>query len=90
MDEEQFWIGVPFAFLLPGSIMNVGIYFGALIDGFRGTVLAALFLYLPCFLSLCGILPQWRYYRDKPGIQRLINGISCVAVGLTFSMVIKT
>lgn len=88
IDEKQFWIGVPFAFLLPGSIINVGIYYGSLIDGFRGTIFSALFLYLPCFLSLCGILPQWRYYRDKPGIQRLINGISCVAIGLSFSVVL--
>jgi hypothetical protein len=80
-------LGVPFAFMLPGSIINVGIYYGSLIDGFIGTILSAISLYLPCFLALCGILPQWRYYRDKPGIQRLSIGITCVTSGLCFSVV---
>lgn len=84
---HQFWMGVPFAFMLPGSIINVGIYYGSLIDGVTGTILSAFFLYLPCFLSLCGILPQWKYYREKPGIQRLIIGITCVTIGLSFSLV---
>ena len=44
-------------------------------------------MYLPCFLSLYGILPEWRYYREKPGIQRLIIGLSCVTTGLVFSTV---
>ena len=79
---------MPFAYMLPGSIIKVGIYYGSLIDGFKGTALSACFLYLPCFLALCGILPQWRYYRDKPGIQRLTIGITCVTNGLCFSIVI--
>jgi hypothetical protein len=37
--------------------VNGGIYFGVLVDGFRGMILAAIFLYLPCFLSLYGMLP---------------------------------
>jgi uncharacterized membrane protein len=74
--------------MLPGSIINVGIYYGSLIDGFKGTVLSACYLYLPCFLALCGILPQWRYYRDKPGIQRLSIGITCVTIGFSFSVVL--
>lgn len=88
MTESQLWLGIPFAFLLPGSIINVSIYFGSIIDGFRGIFLSAFFLYLPCFLSIYGILPQWRYYRDKPGIQRLIIGLTCVTTGLTFSTVV--
>lgn len=75
--------------MLPGSIINVGIYYGSLIDGFMGTALSACFMYLPCFLALCGILPQWRYYRDKPGIQRLIIGITCVTIGLSLAIVSK-
>jgi chromate transporter len=87
MTENQFWIGLPLAFLTPGSIVNVGIYFGSIIDGIRGALLSAFFLYLPCFLSIYGILPSWRYYRDKPGVQRLIIGITCVANGFVLSTV---
>ena len=87
MTEQQFWLGLPFAFLLPGSIINVGIYFGSIIDGFKGVIISGFFLYLPTFLSLYGILPEWRYYREKPGIQRLFIGLSCVTTGLIFSTV---
>jgi len=74
--------------MLPGTHLNVGIYFGSMIDGVQGALLSAIFLYLPCFLSLYGILPQWKYYRDKQGVQRLFQGIICVTTGLHLSMVI--
>lgn len=85
--ENQFWIGLPLAFLTPGSIINVGIFYGSIIDGVRGVLLSAIFLYLPCFLSIYGILPQWRYYRDKPGVQRLIIGLTCVTSGFVLAIV---
>ena len=57
------WIGVSFSFLIPGSHLNIGLYYGSLIDGIRGAVLSTLCLYIPCFLFLLGMLPQWKYYR---------------------------
>jgi chromate transporter len=59
----QMWIGFSISFLVPGTHLNIGIYFGSLIDGIWGGVLAAIFLYIPCFLFLLGMLPQWKYYR---------------------------
>ncbi len=59
----QMWLGVPISFLIPGSHLNIGIYFGSLIDGIRGAILAGIILYIPCFLFLLGMLPQWRHYR---------------------------
>ena len=54
---EEIWIGLPIAFLIPGSPLNVGIYYGAMLDGVRGALLSAIFLYLPVFLCLYGFLP---------------------------------
>lgn len=76
------------SFLIPGSVINSGLYYGVLVDGIIGLMIAALFLYLPCFTSLFGILPSWRYYRNKPGIQRLTKGLICVTNGLLLGMVI--
>lgn len=83
----EIWIGLPISFLLPGTHLNVGIYFGAMIDGVRGAFLSAIFLYIPTFLSLLGLLPQWFSYRDRQGIQRLYEGLVCSATGLTLAMV---
>lgn len=65
------WIGLPLSFLIPGTHLNIGIYFGAMIDGVTGAILAAIFIFLPCFLSLFGLLPEWRSYRDRQGVRRL-------------------
>lgn len=67
--------------------MNIGIYFGSVIDGLRGAILAGIFIYLPCFLSLLGLLPEWKSYRDRQGIRRLYEGITCSTIGLTLGMV---
>ena len=84
----QMWIGVAFSFLIPGSHLNIGIYFGFLLDGLKGAILAAIFLYIPCFLFLLGVLPQWKYYREKGGIKRIYEGLICSTTGLTLSVVL--
>lgn len=85
--EDLFWVGFPFAFLLPGSVVNGTLYYGVLIDGLRGLLTTAICFYIPCFISLFGILPQWKYYRAKAGIQRLTKGLTCVSTGILSAMV---
>jgi len=87
MTPEQFWLGVPLAYLLPGTSINIAVYYGTLIDGARGALLAWVCIYLPAFLSVYGILPDWYLYRDRPGIQRLLIGVSCVSSGLALASV---
>jgi chromate transporter len=88
ISDSQMWIGFPLAYLIPGSVVNSGLYYGVLVDGIKGLLAAAIFLYLPCFTALFGILPSWKYYRNKPGVQRLTKGLICVTNGLLLGMVI--
>jgi len=87
ISDQLFWVGFPFAFLLPGSVVNGILYYGVLLDGLRGLIVAAICFYIPCFITLYGILPNWKYYRAKPGIQRLTKGLTCVSTGLMIAMV---
>jgi chromate transporter len=87
LNSEEIWVGLPVAFLLPGTHLNVGIYFGAMIDGVRGAIFSAIALFVPSFLSLYGLLPQWIHYRDRQGVQRLYEGLICSTTGLTLAMV---
>jgi chromate transporter len=87
MTEGQFWLGVPIAYLLPGTSINIAVYYGTIIDGLRGAILSWIFVYLPAFLSVYGILPDWYIYRDRPGIQRLLMGVSCVSSGFALASV---
>lgn len=88
MTDAQFWMGVPLAYLVPATSINVAVYYGAIIDGVKGAILAWIFVYLPAFLSVYGILPDWHLYRDRPGIQRILIGVSCVSSGLALASVI--
>ena len=82
------WLGVAISLFVPGSHLNIGIYFGYLLDGIRGALLATVFLYIPCFLFLLGMLPQWKYYREKNGVKRIYEGIICSTTGLTLAIVL--
>ena len=81
------WIALPLVFVLPGTHTNIGIFIGAMVDGFRGALLALISLNLPCFLSIFGLLPEWKNYRDREGIRRLCEGLTCATTGLTLGMV---
>ena len=88
LTDSQIWVGFPLSYLIPGSVVNSGLYYGVVAHGITGLMIAAIFMYLPMFTSLFGILPSWRYYRNKPGVQRLTTGLICVANGLLLGMVI--
>lgn len=87
MEDHQFWFGVPISFLVPGSPTNVAIYYGTVLYGVAGGFLAWLFLHIPSFLIVYGILPSWDEYRERAGIQRIIIGMNCVSLGFLFSAV---
>lgn len=87
MSDAQFWLGVPLAYLLPGTSVNIAVYYGSLIDGLRGAILGWVCIYLPAFLSVYGLLPDWYLYRDRPGVQRLLIGVNCVSAGLALASV---
>jgi chromate transporter len=87
MSVEKFWLGVAFAYLMPGSSVNIVVYYGAIIDGLRGAFLSWIFIYIPAFLSVYGILPQWSSYRDKPGVSRLLIGMNSVIAGFILAAV---
>lgn len=85
--DNQFWFGVPLSFLVPGNPSNIAIYYGTVLYGVLGGLLGWLFLQLPSFLLLYGIMPSWDQYRDRAGIQRIMIGMNCVALGFLSSSV---
>lgn len=87
ISEELFWVGYPFAYIIPGSVVNGTLYYAVLVDGLRGLIISSICFYLPSFISLFGILPNWKYYRSKAGVQRLTKGLTCVSTGLMTAMV---
>ena len=89
MTNDQFWLGIPLTFLIPGVPTNISMYYGTIIHGVMGGILSWIFLHIPPILIIFGILPNWDSYRDRAGIQRIIIGISCVTLGILCGCVIK-
>jgi hypothetical protein len=89
LDPAQIWIAIPFSLLLPGTHMNIIFYYGALIGGIKGAMITAIFLNIPCILSLFGLLPEWKYYRDREGVRHLYEGLICSTTGFLLAIVLK-
>jgi chromate transporter len=63
MHDDQFWLGIPLTFVIPGVPTNVAVYYGTIIHGVFSGLLSWVFLHLPSILILYGILPNWDSYR---------------------------
>lgn len=64
--ENLFWEGFSIVSALPGPLFNFSIYVGALVNGFLGALTGFVFLFMPAFLMIWGILPYWNKYRNSP------------------------
>jgi len=50
--------------ILPGPLLNVGIYVGSIAAGVTGGIIGWVFLFLPSFLFIWGVLPYWKKYKN--------------------------
>jgi chromate transporter len=66
----------------PGSIIIAATFFGYMHFGILGSVLATIFVFIPSFLILMGIIPFFDKLRTFPQFNNVINGILCSFVGL--------
>ncbi len=83
---EAFLAGYGAAQAIPGPMFAFAGYLGALAptghDIWTGAITALLFMFLPGFLLLGGILPFWRQAAKHPMSGRVIAGVNAAVVGL--------
>lgn len=87
--KNVFFNGFSITNMLPGPMMNLAVYVGGFSDGLRGAIVGYIFLYLPTFLFIWGVLPYWHKCSKDPHIMNFIKGAGLVSTGFVFATSIK-
>jgi chromate transporter len=82
VDKKTFMDGIVLGQVTPGSIIIAATFFGYIHFGIIGSLLATVFVFIPSFLILMGIIPFFDKLRSYPQFNKVINGILCAFVGL--------
>ena len=85
LGEEAFLAGYGAAQAVPGPLFTFAAYIGAVIDGWKGGLLATLAIFLPAFLLILGTLPFWNSLRQNPKIKGALMGVNAAVVGILIS-----
>lgn len=82
LTEEQFLAGYGAAQAVPGPLFTFAAYIGAVINGWKGGMLATVAIFLPAFLLITGALPFWDSLRQNPKIKGALMGVNAAVVGI--------
>lgn len=81
-DAKTFMDGAILGQVTPGSIIIAATFFGFMHFGIFGSLLATIYVFIPSFLILMGVIPFFDKLRTYPQFNKVINGILCSFVGL--------
>jgi len=85
LSEEEFLAGYGMAQAVPGPLFTFAAYIGAVINGWKGGLLATVAIFLPAFLLIVGTLPFWNSLRQNPKIKGALMGVNAAVVGILIS-----
>jgi chromate transporter len=81
LSERQFLDAVAVAMITPGPVVITVAFIGYLVAGPAGATLAAIGVFLPCFLLVVIPAPYFRRYAGKGRIKTFVDGVTAGAVG---------
>ncbi len=82
MDTSTFLAGYGMAQAVPGPLFTFASYLGQVIAGPAGAVVSTVFIFLPGFLLLLGVLPFWSLVRSNAAMQAALVGVNAAVVGV--------
>ncbi|MCA0901127.1 chromate efflux transporter [Microbulbifer agarilyticus] len=86
VSPDEFLAGYGASQAIPGPMFAFSAYLGALIPTGAGALLTAavalIFMFLPGFLLVAGVLPFWGSVSHSPVAARVIAGVNAAVVGL--------
>ncbi|WHY79827.1 chromate transporter [Neobacillus sp. WH10] len=85
LSKENFLAGYGLAQAVPGPLFTFAAYIGAVINGWKGGLLATVAIFLPAFLLILGTLPFWDTLRRNPKINGALIGVNSAVVGILIS-----
>jgi len=81
LDERQFLDAVAVAMITPGPVVITVAFIGYLVAGLSGALLAALGVFLPCYLFVIIPAPYYRRWARVPQIKSFVDGVTAAATG---------
>jgi len=67
--------------ITPGPVVITVAFIGYLVAGLAGASLAALGVFLPCYLFVVIPAPYFRKYGNNPSLQAIVDGVTAAATG---------
>jgi chromate transporter len=81
LSDRQFLDAVAVAMITPGPVVITVAFIGYLVAGPAGATVAALAVFLPCYLFVIGPAPFYRRWAGNRSIKALVDGVTAAAVG---------
>jgi chromate transporter len=81
LTERQFLDAVAVAMITPGPVVITVAFIGYLVAGPAGATMAAIGVFLPCFLIVVIAAPYYRRFAGKGRVKTVVEGITAGAVG---------
>jgi chromate transporter len=82
ISNDAFLAGYGAAQAVPGPLFTFAAYLGAVIGGWKTSVVCLVAIFLPSFLLVVGILPFWEGLRRRATAQAVLRGVNAAVVGL--------
>jgi chromate transporter len=81
LDEQQFLDAVAVAMITPGPVVITVGFVGYLVAGPAGGMVAALAVFLPCYLLVIVLAPYYRRFAKNEQIKAFVKGITAMVIG---------
>ena len=81
LDERQFLDAVAVAMITPGPVVITVAFIGYLVAGPLGATVAAIAVFLPCYLFVVIPAAYFRRAVANPGVKAFVDGVTAAAAG---------
>ncbi len=89
LDGPTLLNGIVLGQVTPGPIVITATFIGYLLKGPLGGLIATIYVFLPSFMIVVGIVPYFDRLRSSPYFKKVITGILCSFVGLLLTVTIR-
>ena len=81
LTEQQFLDAVAVAMITPGPVVITVAFIGYLVAGPIGATIAAVAVFLPCYLFVIVPAPHFRRFANNPDVHAFVDGVTAAAIG---------
>jgi chromate transporter len=81
LTERQFLDAVAVAMITPGPVVITVAFIGYLVAGLGGALAAGLGVFVPCYLFVILLAPQYRRHADNQWLKAIVSGVTAAAGG---------